>query len=281
LMNKERGRFDASVVDNKVYAIGGSDGARDLNTAERFEPDGERWTKIAPMLNARSHHGVASVDGFVYAIGGCQWQRPLKHCERYDCLTDTWTPIAPLQHARYQAGCCALSNEIVAVGGFDTWTCTNTVECYDPETNSWRLLPPLGVARRGCGVAVVKDQLYVIGGSDGTQALSSVEILDLNDPQASWRPGPPLNMSRDNVRAVVVATNDGDRLYAVGGFNGKSFLNSIEYLDEAVNEWKTAVLKQTLINNNAQADIVDDYVHHENGKCDQPIETNSDDHKES
>lgn len=250
-MSKERGRFDAKVVDNKVFACGGSDGAKDLNTAERFDPEEKKWTKIAPMLNARSNHGVASADGFVYAIGGCQWQRPLKHCERYDCLNDSWTPIAPLQHARYQAGCCALSTEIVAVGGFDTWSCTNSVECYDPETNTWRSLPPLGVARRGCGVAVLKDQLFVVGGSDGTQALNSVEVLDLTDPQAAWRPGPPLNTPRDNVRAAVVSTDDGERIFAVGGFNGKSFLNSIEFLDEATHEWRTTVLKQTSANGSA------------------------------
>lgn len=33
------------------------------------------------------------------------------------------------------------------------------------------------------------------------------------------------------------------RLYAVGGFTGKNFLNSIEFLDAHTNEWTTFVPK--------------------------------------
>ncbi len=35
---------------------------------------------------------------------------------------------------------------------------------------------------------------------------------------------------------------------AVGGFNGKIFLNTIEYLDCETNEWTTSVLKCDVIN---------------------------------
>lgn len=77
------------------------------------------------------------------------------------------------------------------------------------------------------------DKLYVVGGSDGIQSLSSAETLDLTDPNAVWRPGPPLNTPRGNVRLV---TADHNRIFAVGGFSGKSFLNSIEYLEEGTRE---------------------------------------------
>lgn len=42
--------------------------------------------------------------------------------------------------------------------------------------------------------------------------------------------------------AVVVR----DRLYAVGGFSGKTFLNTIEYLDPEANEWTTFVAQQDI-----------------------------------
>lgn len=47
---------------------------------------------------------------------------------------------------------------------------------------------------------------------------------------------------RSNVSAVVVR----DRLYAVGGFSGKTFLNTIEYLDPETNEWTTFVPQQEI-----------------------------------
>lgn len=51
---------------------------------------------------------------------------------------------------------------------------------------------------------------------------------------------------RSNVSAVVVC----DRLYAVGGFSGKTFLNTIEYLDPETNEWTTFVSQQEIDLNN-------------------------------
>lgn len=47
---------------------------------------------------------------------------------------------------------------------------------------------------------------------------------------------------RSNVSAVVVR----DKLYAVGGFSGKTFLNTIEYLDPATNEWTMFVPQQDI-----------------------------------
>lgn len=48
------------------------------------------------------------------------------------------------------------------------------------------------------------------------------------------------------------------RLYAVGGFDGKSFLNSIEYLDEKSNEWTAFVPKSDGIKTpiNSQEDFI-------------------------
>ncbi len=56
-------------------------------------------------------------------------------------------------------------------------------------------------------------------------SLSSVEIMDLKE--GTWTQGPSLISPRANVGLVAI----GEAIYAVGGFNGKAFLNSIECLD--------------------------------------------------
>merc|ERR1719427_584776 len=72
-----------------------------------------------------------------------------------------------------------------------------------------------------------------MGGSDGQQSLCSTEIYD---PETkSWAPGPSMTTCRANVGCAVM---DG-KLYAVGGFSGKIFLNTIEYLDPDTMEWTT------------------------------------------
>jgi Kelch motif len=73
--------------------------------------------------------------------------------------------------------------------------------------------------------------LYVIGGSDGQTSLVSTEILDI--PTGTWHVGPSLCTPRANMGVAVI----GHRLFAVGGYSGKSFLNSVEFLSDDGEEW--------------------------------------------
>ena len=71
----------------------------------------------------------------------------------------------------------------------------------------------------------------MVGGSDGTSALSSVEIFDMETQQ--WSFGPQLSIARANTAAIIYR----GRLFCVGGFSGKDFLNTAEYLTEDAQEW--------------------------------------------
>ena len=73
--------------------------------------------------------------------------------------------------------------------------------------------------------------LWVVGGSDGASSLRSTETFDWES--RTWTPGPPLNVQRANVSAVSLK---GD-LYAVGGFSGKKFLNTLEVLAGDSQDW--------------------------------------------
>ena len=74
-------------------------------------------------------------------------------------------------------------------------------------------------------------KIYVVGGNDGTSSLLSIEIYDLETQ--TWSYGPNLSIARANTSAVVYK----GRLFCVGGFSGKDFLNTAEYLTEDAQEW--------------------------------------------
>lgn len=85
------------------------------------------------------------------------------------------------------------------------------------------------------------DKLVVAGGCDGIlPALNSVEIYDFNTKK--WSKGPSLSTPRANVRLVTL----GNQIYAVGGFNGKNFLNTIEYLESGGDEWRIGMAASML-----------------------------------
>lgn len=71
--------------------------------------------------------------------------------------------------------------------------------------------------------------------------MSTTEVYD--EATNAWVQGPNLTTPRANISVVVVA----NKLYAIGGFSGKCFLNTIEYLDANTNEWTTFVQQSVLV----------------------------------
>jgi len=49
------------VLGGALYAVGGHDGWSYLSSVERYDPDTEVWTHVAPMSAPRSTLGVAVV----------------------------------------------------------------------------------------------------------------------------------------------------------------------------------------------------------------------------
>lgn len=52
-----------TVLDKKIYAMGGFDGTNRQNTAERYDPSTNQWSIIAPMSQQRSDASAATLNG--------------------------------------------------------------------------------------------------------------------------------------------------------------------------------------------------------------------------
>lgn len=60
------------------------------------------------------------------------------------------------------------------------------------------------------------------------------------DPKTdTWTMVAPLSMPRDAVGVCLL----GDKLYAVGGYDGQSYLNTMEAYDPQTNEWTQVIIK--------------------------------------
>ena len=71
---------------------------------------------------------------------------------------------------------------------------------------------------------VSNNKIYAIGGFGGkeNQPLKSVEVYD---PKVEkWKMVPSMNEPRRALAAAVLA----DGIYAIGGFDGQTYLNSVE-----------------------------------------------------
>lgn len=61
---------DTTVVQGRIYVIGGWDGYSALSTVEEFNPASSSWETLASMPTARYSLATAVVNGKIYALGG-------------------------------------------------------------------------------------------------------------------------------------------------------------------------------------------------------------------
>ena len=233
-MNVARGRLCTAVVEDRVYAIGGSDGKRELSTVEVQDLKHSRqWQKLkAGMPTPRSCHAAAVLDGVVYVVGGEHYSVPLKTSESFNPSTGSWRTLSPTTTAHSDLALATCSGKVYAIGGnAPGLKCLSSVEAYDPARNLWSPVASMQFPRRNAAVVTVGDKIMVIGGYSGTEVLRSVEIYD--PATNEWRECPPLCGARSHSSAVLY----NKQVYVFGGYSGSLFLNTAECFDLRTEQW--------------------------------------------
>jgi hypothetical protein len=190
-MPTRRAALSASVVDGKIYVIGGVrvlDYLVGIPTVEEYDPATDTWTSKADMSTPRWGLCTSVVDGQIYTIGGGTYSSPGQDMvEAYDPATDTWTKKANMPTARRNFATCVVGGRIYAIGGWVTSSRTvfTTVEQYDPVMDTWTIETDLPVPRAVFSANAVDGKIYAIGGTDKTHpcpALSTVYELTIDAP---------------------------------------------------------------------------------------------------
>ena len=125
-MPTPRADLTASVVNGRIYAIGGTRhvGIDALGIVEEYDPGTDNWTRKADMPTPRLHLSSAVVDNRIYVFGGSpQWAVPLGAAEMYDPVTDTWTKLPDMPTERTGVWAAALDDKIYVCGGV-SWETT-------------------------------------------------------------------------------------------------------------------------------------------------------------
>ncbi|GFN95204.1 kelch-like ech-associated protein 1 isoform x1, partial [Plakobranchus ocellatus] len=176
-MHAPRNRLGVGVIDNMIYAVGGSHGATHHASAERYDAENDKWTEIASMSTRRIGVGCAVLNRLLYAVGGFDGENRLSSVECYDPEHNQWTEVRPMNTMRSGAGVTAMDNYIYAVGGYDSSCQLKSVERYNPEKRQWEFMADMGSPRSALSVVVLNGKLYALGGYDGNDFLSSVECF--------------------------------------------------------------------------------------------------------
>ncbi len=206
-MPSKRGAMTASVVDGKIYVIGGAGvmpGSSEttihparrhmvVGTVEEYDPKTDTWRSRAALPTPRNHHAAAAVNGKIYVIGGRIGAAFITSAsntdivEAYDPATDTWSkPLERMPTPRSASGYAVWHNKIFVAGGEGqdrmSLRAYRAVEAYDPALNQWEIAPSMPNPRHGLGVAVIGDRLYTVSGD--AQSASSGAHTDVPFVQA-------------------------------------------------------------------------------------------------
>ena len=114
-----REHLAAAASGTRVYALGGRSAGIDTNTAlfEAYDAAKRRWTKLAPVPQARGGTGAALVSGRIVSIGGERPQGTLRAVYAYELRTRRWRRLTDLPSPRHGLGVIAHGNRVYAVAG--------------------------------------------------------------------------------------------------------------------------------------------------------------------
>ena len=246
-MPTARSCFSTSVVNGKIYAIGGIVNATSaaLSVVEEYDSRTDTWSTRTNIPTARSFHGACAVQGRVYIIGGTQTVlgSGLSTVEEYDPVSDTWTTKADMPTARRCLSASVANGKIYVIGGYRAHGVLplRTVEEYDPATDTWTAKADMPTARRGLSACTVNGKIYAIGGDPGNSPATYVGLptVEEYDPvMDTWTK----KSDMPTARGYLSASAANGKIYAMGGgleLLNTSGLSTVEEYDPVTDTWTT------------------------------------------
>ena len=90
-----------AVKERQIYAIGGYDAVKRLNSVERYDIEVNKWTVVSPLLHRRNDHAACAYnDKWIYVFCGYDGDSSIDTVERYDIESDCWYEVKLMNASR-------------------------------------------------------------------------------------------------------------------------------------------------------------------------------------
>ena len=223
---------NASVINDKIYVIGGMDfNYVNLDANEVYDPSTDTWERIRPLPTRRAFPSSAAEDGIIYAIGG-GYPDATSTVNAYDPLTDSWTTKANMLSKRFAAHAAVVDGIIYNIAGnhYD-----KNLEAYDPSKDTWTRKTDIPEAWGIVRITAYNGLLYAFGGGFDTSPLSTVYAYDPKTD--TWTKKKDMPTPRCACWTYLVGGN----IYVLGGMDRAfgQILSNVEVYDPGSDSWET------------------------------------------
>lgn len=222
-MSQARRLLGVAVVNNRLYAIGGTtsevystqailDGSPRVN--EEYDPVTDTWTLKTPIPSSRYNFAIAACQNKIYVIGGVVGTKKVEGqyfhilvlsnlTQVYDPATDTWETKAPMPAESAGLAANVVNGKIYLMSG-------KVVFVYDPDEDFWTTKELAIDTTDYAFSAVVDDRIYLL--SESSKPLAIYDVA--NDSWSQGTPAPAVSIYGSAVATTGVMAPK--RVYVLG-----------------------------------------------------------------
>ncbi len=197
----------ASLLDGKIYSVGGYIGHR---TLQRLDLATRTWQTLAPLPDGRDHALSVAHDGGIWIFGGYSGgQGDAGQSWRYDVASGQYETLPGIVPVVASGG--TRLNGYFYLGSDD-----GTLVQYDPRRRSQRVFARFGTRLRDHSqVVAYLGEIWMLAGREFFQTgVAMQRQVTIFDPVSeTWRQGPVMARPHSGFAAAVV----GDQIIAAGG----------------------------------------------------------------
>lgn len=222
-----------TVLDDKIWVLGGLRDGAALQTVESYDPRTGVW-QPQPALPIPLHHAAAATyRGEVVVLGGASSDLTQASAKVFALRGGKWVELPALTHARAALAAAVVGDKLVVVGGQNAKQLVGQTEVFDG--NAWHDAADMPTPREH--LAAVSDGTYVYAlGGRFLSADKNSAAFERFDPQSgTWTKLVDMPTPRGSYGAGFI---DG-RIVAVGGEEPTQVVGVAEMYDIADGTWTT------------------------------------------
>jgi len=235
-MPTARSEMTSTLLDGKIYVIGGIKFLGSTDKVEAYDIKKDSWETLPNLPKKLNHIGIASDGKKVFVSGGFLNMRQtdfVKTLYAYDINEKTWNPLADMPNTRGAHFMICRNDQLHVIGGRqhrEIWT-------YTIASDSWNKnsIAPIPELRDHINVLQDNRHLYIVGGRQMGEVKTDCWKYDFQTDQ--WTSFAQIPTPRGGQTATIL----NNQIHIIGGEDLITSTTFGEYniYDLITNTWQT------------------------------------------